>query len=324
MNDILTVHAQYETKIMSLPNVIGFGIGQENNQPVFHVLVIRKEGFNSLEEGSRVPKTLGEYTVKILEVGHVQANAVTLNTRIRPIRPGFSIGHVNITAGTIGTFCYDLLPGATVTPPANGFGTPSTYYVLSNNHILANSNRAQLGDPIVQPGPIDGGLYPRDVIGYLRRYIPIQFAPAIPLDQHNNIADCAIAEVDLKDINRRPLWMVAPLSWSRKDRLVVGDLVMKNGRTSGFSTGKVLSLSVTIDVGYGNNQTARFKDQILVTNISAGGDSGSIVLNQASSIVGLVFAGSPEVTVCNHFEHVRALLRIEAAETLLEGTPCPK
>lgn len=314
---LLQIHQQHEEQIMALPNVVGFGIGDEDGTPIFHVLVVRKQGLSTLAVGDRIPPTIGVYNVRVLEVGQVLANGVSLTKRVRPMRPGFSIGHVDITAGTIGTFCYDLLPGATIDPPANGRGTPSKYYLLSNNHVLANSNKARLGDPIVQPGPFDGGRYPNDVVGYLRRYIPIEFAPSKPLSQHNNVVDAAIAEVDLSDLNRRPLWMVAPLSWARKSRLAVNDLVMKNGRTSGFSTGNVLSLSVTIDVGYGNGQTARFKDQFLVTNISAGGDSGSIVTDKASSVVGLVFAGSTEVTVCNHFENVRGLLRIEVSETMV-------
>ena len=56
------------------------------------------------------------------------------------------------------------------------------------------------------------------------------------------------------------------------------------------------------------------------TNISAGGDSGSLVLSSAPGsqpgtqddfVLGLLFAGSPQATIVNHFEHVRALLRIE-------------
>src|SRR5947208_1211109 len=30
-------------------------------------------------------------------------------------------------------------------------------YTLSNNHVLANSNGASIGDPEYQPGPFDGG-----------------------------------------------------------------------------------------------------------------------------------------------------------------------
>ncbi len=30
------------------------------------------------------------------------------------------------------------------------------YYILSNNHVLANENEAYMGDPILQPDPYDG------------------------------------------------------------------------------------------------------------------------------------------------------------------------
>lgn len=96
----------------------------------------------------------------------------------------------------------------------------------------------------------------------------------------------------------------------------VGDLVKKTGRTTNISFGRVISVDATIDVNYGAAGTARFKDQILTTNISAGGDSGSLVTSLDNVAVGLLFAGSSVVTVANHIENVRALLRIEIAEQL--------
>jgi hypothetical protein len=53
---------------------------------------------------------------------------------------------------TTGSRPYDFLPGATVNPPAPGIGVPTKFYLLSNNHVLANSNNAMIGDPILQPG----------------------------------------------------------------------------------------------------------------------------------------------------------------------------
>ena len=72
----------------------------------------------------------------------------SLRRRLRPAQGGFSVGHYQITAGTLGTCCYDLSPFP---------GIPSRYYILSNNHVLANANNARVGDPILQPGPYDGG-----------------------------------------------------------------------------------------------------------------------------------------------------------------------
>ena len=61
--------------------------------------------------------------------------------RWRPASGGVSIGHINITAGTLG--CLATRDGE--------------LFILSNNHVLANSNAAQKGDPIIQAGRYDGG-----------------------------------------------------------------------------------------------------------------------------------------------------------------------
>ncbi|MDN3021098.1 hypothetical protein [Streptomyces sp. S.PB5] len=239
-----------------------------------------------------------------------------LRRRMRPCPSGFSVGNVRVTAGTLGSVVYDFLPTATVDPPGAGLGVPSKFYILSNNHVLADSNRAQLGSPILQPGAFDGGTDPADRIATLERFIPIQFAPQIPLERHDNVVDAALASVDFQDATREQYFSGAPRAWRRRSKVSVGDLVKKTGRTTNISFGRVISVDATIDVNYGTAGTARFKDQILTTNISAGGDSGSLVTSLDNVAVGLLFAGSSVVTVANHIENVRALLRIEIAEQL--------
>lgn len=239
-----------------------------------------------------------------------------LKRRMRPSPSGFSVGNVRVTAGTLGSVVYDFLPGATVDPPGPGLGTPSKFYILSNNHVLADSNRAQLGSPILQPGAFDGGTDPADRIATLDRFITIQFAPQIPVERHNNVVDCALGAVDFQDATREQYFSGAPRAWRRKANVAVGDLVKKTGRTTNISFGRIIAVDATIDVNYGTAGTARFKDQVLTTSISAGGDSGSLVTSLDNVATGLLFAGSSVVTVANHIENVRALLRVEIAEQL--------
>ncbi|MFD4876766.1 hypothetical protein ACFWOB_25885 [Streptomyces sp. NPDC058420] len=239
-----------------------------------------------------------------------------LKRRMRPARSGISIGNVRVTAGTLGSVVYDFLPGASVDPPGPGLGTPGRFYVLSNNHVLADCNRAQLGSPILQPGAYDGGTDPDDRLAILDRFIPIQFAPQIPMERHNNVVDCALGAVDFQDATREQHFSGAPRAWRRKANVSVGDLVKKTGRTTNISFGRIIATDATIDVGYGTAGTARFMDQVLTTCISAGGDSGSLVTSLDNVATGLLFAGSSVVTVANHIENVRALLRVEIAEQL--------
>ena len=102
----------------------------------------------------------------------------------RPAPGGVSLGHINVTAGTLGCLC-------------RGNQAPRDTYtlVLSNNHVLANSNQGKPGDPVLQPGPADGGRYPGDLIGSLEMFVQTHTSKP-------NWVDCATAEVDPKDVDR--------------------------------------------------------------------------------------------------------------------------
>jgi hypothetical protein len=74
---------------------------------------------------------------------------------------------------------------------------------------------------------------------------------------------------------------------------------------------------VAADISYREAGNARFRDQIIATDMSAGGDSGSLVLTLDGTAMGLLFAGSPQATIINHLQSVRDLLRIEIAEQVV-------
>jgi len=220
-----------------------------------------------------------------------------LRQRVRPVMGGFSVGHYRITAGTIATCVYDLWPFP---------GIPEKYYILSNNHVLANSNNARIGDPILQPGPYDGGTVPGDIVARLSRYVPIRFmAPGYtPL----NYVDAAIAKGEFHNLNREIYWIGYVKQVKSNPR--VGDLVEKTGRTTNFTTGRIIALHATVNVNYGGGRVARFADQIVTSNMSAGGDSGSLVCDISEGAVGLLFAGSSRVTIVNSILQVQSRLGI--------------
>lgn len=243
------------------------------------------------------------------------AEALMLARRSRPAEGGYSVGHHRITAGTIATCVYDILPGGTTgSPPAHGIGIPPRTYILSNNHVLANTNNAQVGDPILQPGPYDGGTDPTDRIATLTRFVPITLEPPTPRALHRNLVDAAIAQGQFHDLDREVYWIGYVRGWRRKANVWVGTLVQKTGRTTNYTTGRITAINATVDVGFGGGQVARFFDQIVTTNISAGGDSGSLVLTLDNVAVGLLFAGSSVATIVNQIENVRSLLRVEVAQ----------
>jgi len=246
------------------------------------------------------------------------AEALMLARRVRPAEGGYSVGHYQITAGTIATCVYDILPGGTTgSPPAHGVGIPPRCYILSNNHVLANTNAAQSGDPILQPGPYDGGTDPTDRIAALSRWVPITLEPPTPRSLHRNVVDAAIAQGQFHDLDREIYWIGYARGWRRKANIGVGAIVQKTGRTTNYTTGRITAINATVDVGYGGGRVARFFDQIVTTNISAGGDSGSLVLTLDNVAVGLLFAGSSVATIVNQIENVRSLLRVEVAQQVL-------
>ena len=184
-----------------MANVVGLGVGvkwkngEPTGEPALLVLVSHKLPKDELTKADLVPSKIHDMQTDVLAVGYpfagggepLGADIQTLAKRIRPAKGGYSVGHKNITAGTIATCVYDLLPGGSTNPPVHGVGIPSKFYILSNNHVLANSNAGRIGDAVLQPGPFDGGVDPADRIAVLNRFVPITFNPPTPLALHNNL-----------------------------------------------------------------------------------------------------------------------------------------
>ncbi len=91
----------------------------------------------------------------------------------------------------------------------------------------------------------------------------------------------------------------------------VGLRVQKTGRTTGHTTGQISAINATINVNFGSAGTARFINQIVTGAMSAGGDSGSLVLDMNNRAVGLLFAGSTSATILNPIAPVLSGLGIK-------------
>jgi hypothetical protein len=79
----------------------------------------------------------------------------------------------------------------------------------------------------------------------------------------------------------------------------------KSGRTTGLTVGRAEVVDVTVDVDYGG-PTARFEHQVVAGPMSQGGDSGSVVLDTAYRLAGLLFAGSDQATIISPIGPVMA------------------
>ncbi|TKJ37471.1 MAG: hypothetical protein CEE38_08205 [Planctomycetes bacterium B3_Pla] len=316
--EIADVCQNRQDAFLDKQNVVGVATGhkiiekedKDTGKPCITLFVTHKVGRDELSSEDMIEETTEEgIETDVVESGEIFAGGnadvavqeeigiETLRQRIRPAMGGFSVGHPKVTAGTIATCVYDLRPFP---------GIPRRYYILSNNHVLANSNNAQIGDPILQPGRYDGGTIPGDIIARLSRFVPIRFKTptSVPL----NYVDAAIAEGQFHNLNREIFW----IGYIKQvnSRPTVGTIVEKTGRTTNFTTGRITALNATIDVNYGGGRVARFARQIVTTNMSAGGDSGSLVCDTKEGAVALLFAGSSRVTIASPITYVQSFLGI--------------
>ena len=213
-------------------------------------------------------------------VGPVRASSAVLplpaaaRRRVRPLVPGTSVAHPDVTAGTLGAFVTD----------ADG-----RVLLLSNNHVLADTDRARVGDPVLSPGPADGGRPGVDRVATLTAFE--RFLPT------GNLLDLAVAAVDdpaLVGGNTVPEGVLSGVV----EEVLDGVAVAKTGRTTGHTTGTVTAVELDgVTVDYGRGQVLSFDDCLEVEgdgrSFSEGGDSGSLVYAlDGLSALGLLFAGS--------------------------------
>ena len=152
--------------MMTKPNVHAVGVGFKNpyRQGKVEVCVVvavsKKLPKDALSQSDLIPRTIDGVKTDVIELPPFRSFQTTADTarsveassqiqRLRPTRPGSSIGHLDITAGTFG--CAVMRNGLK--------------FILSNNHVMANSNQAKLGEAILQPGPLDGGTLSQDSPG---------------------------------------------------------------------------------------------------------------------------------------------------------------
>ena len=131
---------------------------------------------------------------------------------------------------------------------------------------------------------------------------------AISAQQIDNLVDAAIARPLKAEDVKDEILEIGPINGSGSGEL--GMAIKKSGRTTRFTTGEILQVDVTVNVQYGQNQIARFTDQLMAGAMSQGGDSGSAVLDENNRLVGLLFAGSDESTIINRIENVFSALDI--------------
>ncbi len=284
--------------LLAIPGVVGTAIVRQPDGHAGMMLLVERAGIVGL------PRMLDGVPVAERVTGRLMAFSDPTQ-RQRPAPLGYSVGHPAITAGTIGARVRDAL---------------GHVYILSNNHVLANSNGANIGDPEYQPGPFDGGTS-ADQIATLSDFQVISFAA-----NGSNTIDAAIALSTSEVLdNATP----ADAGYGMPSSQIYGDAdgdgffddrnallnlnVQKYGRTTRLTHGQITGVNATVTIcyavsGFTCTKTARYVDQLIISpgTFSAGGDSGSLIVTDDGNAnpVALLFAGSSSVTIANRIDLV--------------------
>lgn len=313
-------------RLFAKPNVVATGLGykrvhgKKTGELCIICSVDTKVASSSLLKNQSIPAYIAGIPTDVNPVGPVHSLQLPTG-KFRPVPGGVSIGHIHVTAGTAGCL---VKRGEKI-------------FVLSNNHVLANSNKARPGDMIIQPALHDGGVVSLDQVARLSEFVEIHFESendagniaggftrffnffarisgsrsriysrrSITLE---NFVDCAIAEPVNESDFLNEILQIGEITGLAEGTL--GMKIRKSGRTTGLTSGSIDQVDVTVRVNYGTNRTALFTDQLVAGAMSQGGDSGSAVLSEDNKIVGLLFAGSTSITILNRIQHVFRLLEV--------------
>jgi hypothetical protein len=298
--DVMRIPESVRDDLESRANAVGTAVGTRrvNGRPTGEeaiiVLVSRKQPSDQVSSEDLVPETveIDGQNVKtdVQEIGEPRIQAVETQSverrpdrtrRWRPAPAGVSFGHPETTAGTLGS------------PPL--LDENGDTVVLTNAHIAAPIDAASKGDPIYQPGPIDGGTE-EDTLGTLREWSDIS-------ETGSNTTDSALVSVD-RDVMKNTVLEIGSLA-------SIGDgggspgsdmraTYTKSGRTTGVTTGSQRGYDARVEVRGYYDEPVVFEGVAVFSPMSAGGDSGSLIgIERDDGFHGthLLFAGSDRTTL---------------------------
>ncbi|MBH8563830.1 hypothetical protein I8748_16805 [Nostoc sp. CENA67] len=229
----------------------------------------------------------GEINVQI--TGPVYPQTLVKQHYKRPLCIGISISHSDPLAGTGTLGCFVRKRGE------------SELLILSNNHVLANTNNAQIGDAIIQPAREDDGKEDTDQIASLKEFVPLKTGEM-------NFIDAATATVKNTAVGQiSELSGICSLKGfynQQEFENVVDDdshefMVAKVGRRTGLTWGQIIDYDMDyVPVPYNRElNNCIFNNLITIEGngnkaFSRRGDSGSIIVDQDGYAIGLLFAGT--------------------------------
>jgi hypothetical protein len=258
---------------------------------------------------------------------------------------------VPIKLGTTGGNSTDrVVSGTTVTCCSGTLGSlltrGGTLFILSNNHVLDNSDTGAIGNPISQPGLVDAtppcSAAATTTVANLSQAAPVkpignpgglgcagQPTPCGPAPNNVDAAMAAIvagkvdttgAILELGAAGPNSIAAAPPSSILAVPATVLAanEQVAKSGRTSGLTCSTLQSVVATVSVVYDSSCggapafTSLFSNQVIVNggNFSASGDSGSLIVTaDTARPVALLYGGNSSTTSGNPIQDVLSALQ---------------
>ena len=277
---------------LELPSQIkAVGLTRHNGQAAFLVVTDAFRDTAVTAQAAELFPELGDVPVVTLEVPGrfraaaylpgAQADALTPEQEVlEPVVLGAQVQNGSADerlggygVGTLGAFAQDAA-GRTV--------------LLSNNHVIAAENDAQVGDEIFQAQR-------GRVAGTLAAWVPITLETPNRVDIASAVINNTALENAFLPLRNRPVpqGTAAPR---------VGTRVFKVGRTSGLTMGRITAVEARVpNVGYGVGPAA-FEGSLIIegqggSTFSAPGDSGSGIYDLRGRLVGFLYAGDGTITL---------------------------
>jgi hypothetical protein len=189
-DEIIAIKQHAEKGFLGLPGVTGVGVGykqvggKKTDEVAILVYVQKKKPLDKVPEKQRVPALVNGVKTDVVERTFELKSRMI---RVEDLRPKVDVGSYDPLRGgiSIGPCRTVFITGPDVAclgvPAAGNYlfvGTLGCFVrdnrsgnemILSNFHVMALDDNWAVGDTIAQPGRVDGGNCPTDVVGTLER-----------------------------------------------------------------------------------------------------------------------------------------------------------
>jgi len=318
---IRPVKQRIEDELLSRPGVVGVDINEKvsNGKPTGELAIVvyveKKKPKTQLGAGEAIPKEIEGIPTDVKEekielhaakVALVDVVPLIDATKYTTLHGGISMGpcrSVHLDPPDVpssGNYIFVGTLGAIVTDRAT-----KAAMALTNFHVACVDSGWAVGNAQCQPGRVDAGSCPADTFGTLTRAaLSTHVDGAVVTIQAGKTTDCSIEQIG---------------AVKGQAAAVLNSAVRKRGRTTGLTFGKVNSIDASVTINYGDglgnhtlkNQIRIEPDTAQSAQFSDHGDSGSVVVDSANKVIGLLFGGSSAATYANPIQFVLDELNVD-------------